>query len=405
MDTLDQDNPIGRRLREIRIWRGLSLAAVAELAGMTAGHLSNIERGRRRVDKRSTLEALAAALRVAPVELAEQAFPPADRLTSEAHAGIAAVEAALGDYELGEPSDVAARPWPEIAADLRTLNRELRPRTDYAAQGLLVPRLIAELHAAYRDAPGDRRTVLEGLMHVYHAAAVLTKNQGVQGLPQLAAFHARRVAEELDQPQWLGLAAWLKGHAAGSSGRARQYALSQRAAADLEPHLDSPEVVQVYGMLHLNAALGSASQGKADQARAHLDEAGDVADRLPEDVNMFGYLYFGRTNVDIWRVSLGTELGEGGKVAEVARTVHPETIPSNARQAMFYADLGRALASDRRTRPQAVHALAKAETIAPQRIRNNPFVRDTIADLMRRAKEDAVGRELRGMAYRMGLAA
>ncbi|MGH3950335.1 MAG: helix-turn-helix domain-containing protein [Pseudonocardiaceae bacterium] len=63
---MSEEHSIGRRLKEIRTWRGLSLRAVAELAGMTAGHLSNIENGKRRVDKRSTLEALAAALRVAP---------------------------------------------------------------------------------------------------------------------------------------------------------------------------------------------------------------------------------------------------------------------------------------------------------------------------------------------------
>lgn len=402
---MDPDHSIGRRLREIRAWRGLSLRAVAELAGMTAGHLSNIENGKRRVDKRSTLEALAAALRIAPSELAEQPFPPTDPLTSEAHAGIAAVETALGDYELGQPADVPMRPWPEVAADLRRLNEDMRPRTDYAAQGLLVPRLIADLHASYLDDADHRRQVLVGLMDVYHTAAVLTKNQGVQGLPQLAAFHARRVAEELGEPQWLGLATWLKGHAAGSTGRARQYELSLRAANDLDPHLDSPDAAQMYGMLHLNAAMASAALRKPDEARTHLAEASTIAERLPEDVNTFGHLYFGRTNVAVWRVSLGTELGDGGKVAELARGVRPEEIPSAARQAMFYADLGRALAGDKRTRPQAVRALVKAESIAPQRIRNHPFVRETITDLVRRAQRDATGRDLRGIAYRMGLAA
>jgi hypothetical protein len=33
----------------------------------------------------------------------------------------------------------------------------------------------------------------------------------------------------------------------------------------------------------------------------------------------------------------------------------------------------------------------------------NPFVRDVLAELLVRARRDAVGRELRGMAYRAGL--
>ena len=399
----NHEHSIGRRVREIRTWRRLSLRVVAELAGMSEGHLSNIERGTRRVDKRSTLEALANALHVAPSELAEQAFPSADKLTSDAHAGIAAVETALSDYELGESTDRAVRPWAQVQQQLNELNEKLRPKADYAAQGVVVPELIADLHTSYNDDPANRREALEGLMQVYHSAAVLTKNQGVKGLPQLAAFHAKRVAEQLEGPQWIGLAAWLKTFAVGSSGRPRQYEISQRAADELASDLDSPESQQIYGMLHLSAALGSAAQRKPDQARAHLEEASAVADRLPDDVNTFGLLYFGRTNVDIWRVALGTEMGDGGKVAEIARNVRPELIPSAARQAMFYADFGRALSVDKKTRLEAVRNLAKAESIAPQRIRTHPFVRETVADLMRRAKLDATGVELRGMAYRMGI--
>lgn len=49
---------------------GLSLKTTAELAGMSESYLSLIERGKRPVERRSTLEALANALRVAPGELA-----------------------------------------------------------------------------------------------------------------------------------------------------------------------------------------------------------------------------------------------------------------------------------------------------------------------------------------------
>jgi len=33
----EKDNAIGRRLREIRSWRGLSLTVTAELAGLSKG--------------------------------------------------------------------------------------------------------------------------------------------------------------------------------------------------------------------------------------------------------------------------------------------------------------------------------------------------------------------------------
>lgn len=89
------DRTIGRRLGEVRAWRGLSLRAAAELAGFSASYLSMIERGLRPVDKRSTLEALANALRVAPSELTGTPYPPTDTASSEAHAAISALRRAL----------------------------------------------------------------------------------------------------------------------------------------------------------------------------------------------------------------------------------------------------------------------------------------------------------------------
>ena len=82
-EFMEPENIIGRRVKEIRTWRGLSLRTVAGLAGISAGHLSHIEHGTRRVDKRSTLEALAAALNVAPSELAATPFPPRDEVAAE----------------------------------------------------------------------------------------------------------------------------------------------------------------------------------------------------------------------------------------------------------------------------------------------------------------------------------
>lgn len=101
----DGARSIGRRIGEIRVWRRMSLKAVADLAGISEGYLSRIERRERGVHRRSLLEAIAAALRVAPSELAEQAFPPAaaDPVTGEAQAAVIALEAVLSDLDLGVP--------------------------------------------------------------------------------------------------------------------------------------------------------------------------------------------------------------------------------------------------------------------------------------------------------------
>ncbi len=408
--NVDEDSrTIGRRLLEIRAWRGMTQKAVADLAGFTEGYLSRIEHGHCPVERRSTLEAFATALRVAPSELAEQAFPPAaaDPVTGEAQATVSALEAALSDLDLGAPLDETARPWPAVVADVERLNFELRPAADYAAQGLVLPGLLRELHTLYVTDPEHRTDVLRALMDCYRTAGTMLKNLGVRGLPALAVRHARLVAEELEDPAWLGLTTWLRASIVGSAGRrARMLDLSMQGADALAGHLDDPRCQQMHGMLHLNAALASASMRRRDDAAAHLGEASGIADALPEgpDKRGFGSLYFGPNNVGIWRVSLAVELGEPGRAREFARQVRLSEVPSAARQATYWADLGRGMATERATRDEAVTALLRAENIAPQLIRMNPFVRETVTDLMQRARRDAGGRELRGLAYRMGIA-
>ena len=400
-----QARSIGGRIREIRVWRRMSLKATAELAGITESYLSRIERNERAVNSRSLLDAIAAALRVAPSELAGQTFPPAtaDSVTAETQAAVIALDAALSDYRLGEPTGETARLWSAVAADLDRLNTVLRPASDYAAQGVLLPRLMTELHTLYVTDPGQRVDICKALMDCYHAAGVLLKNLGVRGLPSVAAFRAQQVAEELDDPAWLGLAAWLRAFTVDGKGRPRMLAISLRGANELEPHLDDPRARQMYGALHLNAALASAAMRRGGDSADHLNEAAAMAERVSGGGRGFGDLYFGPDNVGIWRLSIAVEQGEVGRAREIARLVDPSRVPSAARQAMFWADLGRGMAQQRSTRDAAVGALVRAEKIAPQRIRPNPFVRETIADLMRRTQRDAVGRDLRGMAYRMGI--
>ena len=75
----------------------------------------------------------------------------------------------------------------------------------------------------------------------------------------------------------------------------------------------------------------------------------------------------------------------------------------SSRRADFFADMGRGLAREPRTRAEAVRCLRRAEEAAPQRIRNSAPVRETVAYLLNRARAAAGGPELRGMAARMGL--
>ncbi|WP_083753084.1 helix-turn-helix domain-containing protein [Actinosynnema sp. ALI-1.44] len=106
---------------------------------------------------------------------------------------------------------------------------------------------------------------------------------------------------------------------------------------------------------------------------------------------------------DVSQLGIGVELGDGAQVAEIARDVHIDAIPSPARQAVFHANVGRALLSEKRTRDKGLATLLKAEKLAPQHIRGDVFVREAVSGELLRARRDAGGRELRGLAHRMGI--
>lgn len=401
----DDTNDIGRRLREIRAWREMDLKVVADLAGISFGYLGQIERGEKPVNNRKVLEALAWALRVSPAELSRAPWTrAADPVGAQAHAGLVAIEAALECYELGEDPGGPIRDWPDVAAEVVHLQDLMHVHADYAAQGELVPRLLAELHATYVRSPQHRRDALLGLLHCYSSACWVTKRLGGRGLPLLAARHAQDVANTLGEPQWRGYTAWLRGDAAGQLSRPQQYRRVVAVADELIPHLDDSEVAQAYGMLHLSASLAAAAQHDRTTTDMHLAEATAIADRMPTDVGQFARLWFGTTNVGIWRTSLAAEFGDGAKVAEAARDVHAAAIPSPSRQAEFYCDLGRSLLTESSSRDKGLAMLLHAEELAPQRVRNDVFAREAVADQLRAARRDAGGRELRGLAWRMGVA-
>jgi hypothetical protein len=106
----------------------------------------------------------------------------------------------------------------------------------------------------------------------------------------------------------------------------------------------------------------------------------------------------------VWQLAIHLELGDVGRGIELTRSVDVAAIPSAGRQATFYSDLGQALARVRGREQDAVDAIRRAERLAPGRVHTRPTVRATVTHLLSRSRQDSTGRELRGLAYRMGIA-
>ncbi|MGH3720153.1 MAG: hypothetical protein ACRDRI_15180 [Pseudonocardiaceae bacterium] len=204
------------------------------------------------MNSRRTLEAMATALRVHPTELSGQPWAPREAVSSEAHAGLMAIETALELCELGTDPELPVRAWPEIQADLDRLVKLIHWTGDYAAMGELVPALLGELHSAYLQLPQRHREVLLGLMEAHSVAMWTTKLLGGRGLPALAARAVQQCAEALGDPVWLGHAAWLRGDTTGHLDRAGQYRRSVAAAENLTGMLDGGDALQACGELHLS---------------------------------------------------------------------------------------------------------------------------------------------------------
>jgi transcriptional regulator with XRE-family HTH domain len=390
---------VGQRLREIRSWRQLSIRTVADLSGISYGYLAKIERGERAISNRRVLDALATTLRVSPAELTGRPYAPVDPIGSEAQAALGALEAALNEWWPGEvPDDGPPRPWPEVCADLRQLTEHLRPQSDYAGQGAILPSLLHDLLIHVADS-GHRAAALRGLIASYHAAGNLAARLGARHLGYVAAERVQAAAEALDEPEWLGLSAWTRAQFVSALSRRRQYALAVAGTEVPSAGLESR------GMSHLTAALAAAALGDGDTATAHLDEAEDMARSLGLANSTWGggTMNFGKTNVGIWRISIGVELGQGARVAEAARKVDWQAIPTS-RQGAFWIDLGRGMIQEKKSRHEGLKAILKAEELTPQQVRNNAFVRGAVSSLLTTAHRNAGGRELRGLAWRMGVA-
>jgi len=158
-------------------------------------------------------------------------------------------------------------------------------------------------------------------------------------------------------------------------------------------------------MSHLTAALAKAAQGDEDTAKAHLAEADDMANSLGLANSAWGAgtMNFGKSNVGIWKVTLGVELGAGAGIAEIARGVEWQSI-SVSRQGAYWMEFGRGLVEDKRTVEAGLEAFLKAEELTPEQFHANAFVRDAVVTMLANARRDAGGRELRGLAYRLGVA-
>ncbi|GAB3803113.1 helix-turn-helix transcriptional regulator [Micromonospora zhanjiangensis] len=291
---------IGARIRYWRMRRGgLSQAVLAGLAGVTQSYISQVESGRKTIDRRSTLVAIAAALQVTVADLLGQGAEPGDPARERAAECVPAIWSALIEIEDGERR-ASTRSREQLAADIARSD-QLRTRSHYPAMARLLPDLLLEAAAVGGIV----------LAQVAYQASTCLRQLGYRHLALNAARVAVTAAEDAEEPAWLGAARFAYAQSLPIESASLAARAADRSLIELQAGASDGRIRQMLGQLHLSAALTSTVSGRPDAGRDHLAEATREAATLgdPPDGAGFNGCGFGPTNVRLWEMSIAAELG------------------------------------------------------------------------------------------------
>lgn len=377
----------------------MSLETLAGLTGHSKAWLSKIENGHARLERRQDIAAIATALAVSAESIL--GVPAPEIRPGTKSPALLPIRAALLDTAIDDPPDIPARPV-EVLADLAATQERAVHSADYDAMAAALPGIVGELqvHAA-AEGGAARELSLQSLVQACGAAMIMLLHCGQNDLAWIAADRGRQAAHVLGSPVWIGAAAFECAMARPSASRSHALLSASRRADELEPHIgDDALAHQVYGMLQLTAALACSVQGDHTGATEHAAEAARIAAPLGDRPAAFGR--FGPANVGVWRTSLLVEAGNAGEALACADQVQPAMLASNLRRAGLEIERARAqamLGED----AEAIASLRQAERLSPVMVFHNAMARELVADMLTRARREAGGRDLRGLAWRMNL--
>jgi transcriptional regulator with XRE-family HTH domain len=393
------DPTVGMNVRRARRFAGLTLQELADRIGKSKGWLSLIENGHLRLEKRQDIAAIADVLGVSADTLLGQ---PTPEITPGGNAyNLKPLRAVLLDASISDAPDILARPVAQLGRAVTDMDAALRV-ADYAAMYRDLPDLLGELQVHAATSKGqDRDEALRLLVQASSSAMIMLRHFGRTDLAWVAADRGRQAAVLLGDPAWSAAAAFEVAHARPSVNLPRSLLATPRLADEFEPLTgDDPFRREVYGMLRLSAALACAVQGDHEGASAQGAEAARVAEPLGDRPEAFEL--FGPANVGVWRTSLAVEAGNAEAALAFADHVQPTALASKNRRAALRLERARAFGMLDRDR-DAVVELRHAERLSPAQVRNNPLVRDMVVSMLDRAQREAGGRDLRGLAWRMGV--
>jgi transcriptional regulator with XRE-family HTH domain len=358
--------------------------------------VSQVERGVRKVDRMSVLEALAAALDVPLAELAAEA--PVVAAVTEEPPGAGGLRLVLsGAYALRAMLD--GRRTPAIGT-LRTKARKAWDLTHagrYTELTDLLRSLVPDLETAARSVPEEQRAeVSELLATTYQACSAALAKLGEPEAAWIAADRAMAAAERAGNPMLVAAGAFRLVFVFINARHYDQAEETARTAAEaLWPMADQgdPRAMSLWGGLMLQRAVIAAHVNDPDTAYGDLERASQIAVRLGEGRGEYN-TEFGPANVRLYEIAVAVEVGDAGRALRAAASVDTTGL-SAERQARMLIDVARAHAQRRQVH-EAVAALVQAEAITPEQVRGHALVRQLVSDLL--TMQDPPATELRDLA-------
>ncbi|MGH3852670.1 MAG: helix-turn-helix domain-containing protein [Pseudonocardiaceae bacterium] len=386
---------IGWRVHRIRKSQDKPLRVIAELAAMSIATLHRIEHGKHAVTLLELVR-LATALQVPPSELTKLPVPaPANGHSDSA---TEAVRLALDAIEVGRPGGLVL---PVVALRDQVARILVQRRAcQFAQVATDLSGLIRNLHTTLATG-ADHAELLELAvsLHVHVTRLWLSRVAAPDDLVRRVVFLARRLAQERDDVMTLAVAGFSVADTLLASGAI------EPGRAELDSITLPPTTAGAAGLVcavtsvHAHAAL---LDGRSSEVAELMDAAAELGERFGGETESVGFGHPG-ADVDGHRVLYALEAGEPDQAARIAQEGHSKRHPYLSGRAFHWLHYGRALAELRGRRDDAVCALRTAEDIFPTLVRRHPLVRDAIATLLPRARRDALGTELRGLAHRAGL--
>jgi transcriptional regulator with XRE-family HTH domain len=376
---------IGAAIRRLRKWRGLSLEQLAGLAGLSKGYLSKIENGHKAIDKRSTLVAIARALRVSLWDITGDGLeirdPRADIVVPAIREALLSTDLDGGEPPRGDLDKLLAET--QLLAALRQANQD-------AEVGEGLPDLLFALHTHV-----NRPEALRALVTATHTTALLVKGLGAFELAWIAAERGHEAAKKLGDPGWIALAEFARTQAlSGLGAHKRAGKIARDGLAEVPA-----DAYDIRGALTLTTGYTASVLG--EDAAAALEEAAGLAEHV--EYGNRNFLLFTPANVVLWRISSALERGEHAEAAQLAATVDPEELTIDSRRTTFLIEHARALYGIRRPDEEVMALLLRAEKLGHIRTRTNPFAREIVKTIHNRARREKLALEARAMAERMGI--